>query len=172
MLIDFKVGEHQKEKNNRVIPKRGKGGAARGTKYGAGKIFLYLMKPTRIKISATIIVQIQQHQNRWHNPPPQTIGKYWSQATQNFLCIKVIFSKFIFFICSGIICNILLGKFSSWTTNMRPICARRHARWNIIVCHTRLFWTYIIWCQLTHSHACWRHLWHAHTNFRIFVTRS
>ena len=41
-----------------------------------------------------------------------------------------------------------------------------------ILCLTPVFCTCIIWLQLSHLHACWRHLWHVHSNVIIFVTRS
>ena len=41
-----------------------------------------------------------------------------------------------------------------------------------ILCLTRIFPTFIVWCQLKHLRGCWRNLWHVYTNVRIFVTRS
>ena len=36
-----------------------------------------------------------------------------------------------------------------------------------ILCRTRVFCTFIVWCKLTHLHRCWRHLWHVYTNVSI-----
>ena len=37
-----------------------------------------------------------------------------------------------------------------------------------IICHTHVFFTYIVWCKLTHLHGCCRHLWRIYTNSRPF----
>ena len=37
-----------------------------------------------------------------------------------------------------------------------------------ILCHTRVFCTYIVWFQLTHLHGRWSHLWHICSNFSPF----
>ena len=57
--------------------------------------------------------------------------------------------------------------------NEPPLCTQRTQEVTCqknTLCGMRILCTYIIWYQLTHSYACWRLLWHIHTNVRIFVT--
>ena len=37
-----------------------------------------------------------------------------------------------------------------------------------IICCMRVFFTYIVWCQLTHLNRRWRHLWYVYTNVSPF----
>ena len=37
-----------------------------------------------------------------------------------------------------------------------------------ILCRARIFFTYIVWCQLTHLHGRWRYLWNICSNVSPF----
>ena len=54
----------------------------------------------------------------------------------------------------------------------KPSMHAQHVQWcalqKNIPCRTRVLYTYMIWCQVTNSYACWRYFWHARTNVRIF----
>ena len=51
---------------------------------------------------------------------------------------------------------------------MRARCAQEGTCRKNIICCMRIFCTYIVWCQLTHLHRRWRHLWHICLNVRPF----
>ena len=51
---------------------------------------------------------------------------------------------------------------------MNARCAQEGTRRTHIICRMHVFCTYIIWCQLTHLHTCWWHLWHVYKNVRPF----
>ena len=61
----------------------------------------------------------------------------------------------------GICCQKLINKLK-----IRTQRAQEGTLWTNILCRTCVFCMYIVWCQLTHLHACWRHLWHVYTNSR------